>query len=215
MGFGEILAAGTSAVVAFTGADASADEAKKAREQAAKLSKEALEFAREVYAEFQPVIQQTTDFFTNTTIDDLVSGRVLTPGAAAATVSFNRASKDVERRIKENLAKRGIANSTAGASVLAEFGVARARGVADIAGQGVERDINRRIALTQLGVSTSRTPIEAGLTTSGRLLSESSQLRGEAGVQAFAAGTSLADFIQEAGGLFKKKTQTRPISAVV
>lgn len=196
---------GASAASSFLESRKSGKEARKSRKAGEKLGAETLAFAKEVFQQFQPIIRDTTDFFATTSLDDIVSGKVLAPGAAGAVNRFNLAARDTERRIEENLARRGISNDPAGVSELSEFDLERDRIRTSIAGDAVERDIDRRIGLTNLGTAQAGRQIDAANRISSQLLGRSSQLNQQAGSQAADAGFSLAESINE---FRKRKTPT-------
>lgn len=145
----QAIALGLSAASTVKGIFGSRKSARKQRRLLRRqiaLQEGSLEFAKDQFEIFRPVIQQVSDFFTSVPIEDIVSGKVLSPETRAAVGAFQEASQAQEEQLEADLAQRGISDDVAGQVVRGQFAVEQARNLSDIVNRNISKSLDRRIA---------------------------------------------------------------------
>jgi len=178
-----MAATAVAAGAGIAGSILSSRESKKNRKSAEKQAQAAvdqakteLDFAKEQFKLFQPVIRNFTNFFEEVPLEDITSGRVVATGAQQAINSLNVGAEDARRRLDADLARRGVSADDAGQAIRSEFELGLVGQKAAIQNAAVQDEINNRLQLVGLGVGQVPSVLSAGQGVTNALQSNSNRL---------------------------------------
>lgn len=192
---------GAGALASFSSGRKSAREVKRSRKAAQQIAEGGLQFAREVFSHFKPVIEQLGNFFADTDINDVISGKVVSPQTQTEITAANTSFREQDRDIAENLASRGLGDQDSGQLIAANLRTPRAQIKSDIIGAGVERDLNQRQAFANLGVNVSRSVSEETQNLAQSLLGNARRSSASATNAGITGGQALSNLIKVLGGV--------------
>ncbi len=204
MGVAAMISLGISAastISGIIGGRKAEKRAQKSRKAAEALGAESLHLARGQFDQFRPIILDTTDFFSSTSLDDITSGRVLAPEGRAAMRALNQVQADRARVSDLDLARRGISNDLAGAAIRSQQRGQGALAAANIVDRSTQRAVNRRLLLTQSGLAAGRNLQGALGQQQANLLGQQQLAEDRIGREAKAAGSGLGLLQQQLPGI--------------
>jgi len=155
-----------SALVGGSDSDANTRRSEEAAKRSAKVQEDALAFAKEQFKLFRPIIKNTTRFFSNIPIDDIVSGRVLSKRAEFLSAQADRAGQDRLRRVDAELARRGISNDAAGQIFRSQVGRDVDQQKNAIRAADIDNTMNRLFDLSRVGVNQGQFTTSSGIQAS-------------------------------------------------
>jgi len=180
-----------SAVSGFFGSRKAEKESRKSRRSAEAIQAKGLELVRQTFDQFKPLIQDTTDFFRSVSLDDIASGRVVSPEGRAAIRAVNEAQNTVDRQTQVDLARRGISSDVAGAAIQAQQRGERVSRLADVVDRTSQRAIDRRVNFANTGLGLLGSQVNQLNTIAGSQFARAANAGQVANQAAAGAGSGL------------------------
>jgi len=140
------------AVIGARGASAAGRAGERAQASAAAAARDQLEFAKQQFELFEPVIRQFGAFFTDVPLEEIVSGRVIARAAEPAIEDINRLTEIGIERATRELGRRGLLTSGVGLASLREIEQGRISDIASVREAARRQEFEDRFRFATIGV---------------------------------------------------------------
>lgn len=140
------------AISGARGASQAGRAAERAGAAATAAARDQLEFAKQQFEIFEPVIRQFGAFFTDVPLEEIVSGRVIARAAEPAIADINRLTEIGIERATRELGRRGLLTSGVGLASLREIEAGRISGIASVREAARRQEFEDRFRFATLGV---------------------------------------------------------------
>jgi len=143
-------------------------KSEKTAKRAVAIQQENLEMARAQAKLFQPLFKQFSNLYTDVTLDDITSGRVVSPSTASVIADIQRTTKSQASSLDESLSRSNVPDSAAEIIRQNLFTESR-RDINRAKALGRDAEVQNRLGFLNFGREANQSAISAGNTAASAL----------------------------------------------